>query len=616
MVKDIFVRLYPADKIVQVEPGTSLRSLVDSVSIDLRLPCGGKGRCGKCKVVFEEGAPSPTPTELDALTDTELKQGYRLGCMSILSEDAVVHMPSNGRAARILTSGIARDIPLEPCITKKHLDLQKPSVSDLRSDVRRIFDALSIDGNHSSMNLYTLRQLNNELRQSEFNVTAVLADNIPIAFEQGDTTAECYGVALDIGTTTLAAYLLDLKTGKQLSIAAAINPQTRVGDDVISRISYCTQNADGLDRLKTSIADEFNALLKSLTQSAEVSADRIYELVVVGNTCMTHLFLGIDPSSLAQAPYVPTISQSLAVSAEELGIKINPCGRVYILPNIAGYVGADTVGVILSTGMYEDDRITLAVDIGTNGEIVLGSRKRMVTCSTAAGPAFEGAHIKHGMRAAPGAVDSAWIDENGIAFSTVGGEKPSGICGSGLLDVIMCFTKAGIIDAGGRIVDSAEIPEDFAHLRGRVQAGEHGNEFVLVPEEETSIDGPIVIVQRDVREVQLAKGAIAAGIYTLMDRLGIGIENIDRVVLAGAFGNYIRKESAIGCGMLPPVPVTKVHSIGNAAGEGAKLSLVSASARKDVDRIASTVEYVELTTDFGFQERFADALMFSSGSEM
>jgi len=606
----ITIEFRPAGKIVRVERDVPLPRAAEIAGISLGMPCGGKGRCGKCKVIFEQGAPDPTPTEQDRLTETELIQGYRLGCQAAICENAVVYVPDGILGAKILTVGTARKVPLRPAITKKHVRVAEPSVDDLRSDLTRVLDALGVEHGRVTVGLSALRGLGRDIRQAGFDVTGVFAGGSPIAFEPGDTAAECFGVAFDIGTTTLAGYLLDLNSGDQVSVAAAMNPQAQIGDDVISRISYVMREPSGLDRLRSSVVGQLNKLLKTLCDGAGIPRDRIYEAAVVGNTCMMHLFLGVDPSHLAVAPYVPVLTHSVCANAGELGVEINEFGRVYVLPGIAGYVGADTVGVVLAAGCHEDDQLTLAVDIGTNGEIVLGSKGRMLACSTAAGPAFEGAHIKHGMRAASGAVDAVWFDDGGIQFSTIGGVKAAGICGSGLLDAIICLVKAGIVEPSGRIVDADEVPKDYSHLCSRLRVGEQGNEFILAAAEESSIGKPIVITQRDIREVQLAKGAIAAGIQTLMDRLDVRPGDLDRIVLAGAFGNYVRKESAIQAGMIPNVPLAKVHSVGNAAGEGAKLALISLRAREDADRIAESVEYVELTTDSGFQERFADALTF------
>ena len=606
----VTIEFHPAEKTLRVEKGASLLQAAQAAGIDLGVPCGGKGRCGKCKIIFEEGAPAPTPTEQDRLTETELSQGYRLGCQTAVFEDAVIYVPDGVQGAKILTVGTVRDIEPRAAITKQHAQIPEPTVDDLRSDLDRVLDTFGIGREQAAPSLSALRRLAGDIRLAEFGVTGVFAHGRPIAFEPGDTSTECFGVALDVGTTTLAAYLLDLNTGNQLSVAAAMNPQVRVGDDVVSRISYVMQEPGGLEKLRSSVIEELNGLVAVLSEGAGVSRERIYEVSVVGNTCMTHLLLGVDPRHLAAAPYVPTVSQSLYLSARELGIEINEAGRVHILPSIAGYVGADTVGVVLATGSHESQQLTLAVDIGTNGEIVLGSKGRMLACSTAAGPAFEGAHIKHGMRAGPGAIDAAWMDEGRIGFSTIGGAKAAGICGSGLLDAIICLLQAGIVEVGGRIVDADEVPEEYGGLRGRLQVGQRGNEFVLAAAGESAGDSPVVITQHDVREVQLAKGAIAAGIETLMERLDVRPEDLERVILAGAFGNYVRKESAIRAGLIPNVAPARVHSVGNAAGEGAKLALISLDARQDADRIADSVEYVELTTDPGFQERFTDALVF------
>ena len=597
----------PSGKVIQVKQGTPLREAAETAGINLRFPCGGKGLCGKCKVIFEQGAPPVSPTEDDRLTETELTQGYRLGCQTSVCEDSLIYIPDSVQGAKILTVGTAREVPLNPGITKKHAAVKEPARDDLRSDLTRLMDASDVE--NADIELPVLQRLGKDIRSANFDVTGVFSVGRLIGIEAGDTASECFGIALDIGTTTLAAYLLDLTTGKQVSVAAAMNPQAEVGDDVISRINYVMQEADGLKRLQELVIGEFNRLIGILADGAGVSRERIYEVTIAGNTCMTHLFLGIDPTNLAIAPYVPVINDSVSVRARELGIGISEFGRVHVLPNIAGYVGADTVGVILATDFYEQEKLTLAVDIGTNGEIVLGSERRMLACSTAAGPAFEGAHIMHGMRAAPGAIDAVWFENGDIRYSTIAGEKARGICGSGLLDAIICLIKAGIVEASGRIVDAGELQGEYAHLGDRIQLGERGNEFILASAED-SIGEPVVISQRDVREVQLAKGAIAAGIQTLMEKLDVGSDDLDRIVLAGAFGNYLSKESAIQAGMLPNVPLSKVHSVGNAAGEGAKLALISLDARRDADEIAESIEYVELTTDPGFQERFADALMF------
>jgi uncharacterized 2Fe-2S/4Fe-4S cluster protein (DUF4445 family) len=405
------------------------------------MPCGAKGKCGKCKVLFHKGAPDPTPSELSALTESELAQGYRLGCQVVLDRDAVVYLRDHGRKPgdRILTTGVTRQVPLCPLITKRFAEVPEPTTEDLRSDVDRVLDSLDVARDESATGLAQVRRMGSVLRESEYKVTGVFAGTDLISLEAGDTTSDCCGVAFDIGTTTLAGYLLDLNTGAQLAVAAAVNPQTRVGEDVISRISHTMQEADGLRHLQSLVVTEMNRLVRKLARQANVSRDRVYEAVIVGNTCMTHLLLRVDPRHLAMAPYVPAFSRSVTLDAAAIGLGISRLGRAHVLPNIAGYVGADTVGAVLATAAHESDSTVLIVDIGTNGEIVLGSRERMLACSTAAGPAFEGAHIKQGMRAAPGAIDAVWMEDGDIRFSTVSNGRPVGICGSGLLDAVVCL---------------------------------------------------------------------------------------------------------------------------------------------------------------------------------
>ncbi len=389
-----------------------------------------------------------------------------------------------------------------------------------------------------------------------------------------------------------------------------MNPQARVGEDVISRINYSMRQSRGLARLRGDIVSEINRMIGTLLQRASVPRSRLYEIVVVGNTCMGHLFLGVDPQYLAISPYVPTVGGSVSLEAHESRLKMSQFGRVHLLPGIAGFVGADAVGVILATGLYQAERPVLAVDIGTNGEIILGWKGRIMACSTAAGPAFEGVHIKHGMRAAAGAIDAVWLEDGVVQFSTVDNRPARGICGSGLIDAVVCMCQAGIVEPSGRIVDADEVPKADNGLRERVVKGAGGNEFVLATVEQSANRAPVTIAQRDVRELQLAKGAIAAGVRTLMEVAEINKSDLDSVVLAGAFGNYVRKEGALAVGLVPDIPLERIRSVGNAAGEGAKLALISMDMRCEADKIARCVEYIELTADAGFQDRFAQELVF------
>jgi uncharacterized 2Fe-2S/4Fe-4S cluster protein (DUF4445 family) len=563
-------------------------------------------------VLFETGAPDPTPDETALLTEAEIAEGYRLGCQTALTNDAVLHL-SNGngvQSSRILATGHSREAVLSPTAEKRFAKVPEPSTSDQRSDLVRVMESLGCDGQRAGMPLRLLRNLGRDIRRAGFGVTGVFSSGQLIGIEPGDTTDAVYGAAFDIGTTTIAGYLIDLNSGRQVSVASAMNPQAMIGDDVISRINYTMQERNGLVRLQKEVVGEINRMLDSLLKSAGVKRSLVYEVAIVGNTCMSHLFLGIDPRHLAVSPYVPTVSRSLQLDARDPGLRISRFGKVHVLPNIAGFVGGDTVGVVLATGLHYSASPVLAVDIGTNGEIVLGWKERMLACSTAAGPAFEGAHIKHGMRAAPGAIDQVSFEDGEIRCGTVGNARAVGICGSGLLDAVVCLCQAGIVECNGRIVDACELPADSAHLRDMVTEGERGNDYVLVPAAESGTGEPILVTQRDVREVQLAKGAIATGIRTLMEYAGIAEEDLESIVLAGAFGNYMRKESAVAAGLIPSISLDKIRSVGNAAGEGAKLALISTDMRLEADEIARSVEYIELTTHPGFQDRFSEELMF------
>jgi uncharacterized 2Fe-2S/4Fe-4S cluster protein (DUF4445 family) len=389
-----------------------------------------------------------------------------------------------------------------------------------------------------------------------------------------------------------------------------LNPQTRYGDDVVSRIQFSTQDERGLQILQGEIVAALNKIIGDTTRAAGVLPENIYGMTVVGNTTMHHLFLGISPAALARSPYVPAATASLCLSAAELGIAIHPEAHVWVLPNIAGWVGADTVGVILATDLPNHEEIALAIDIGTNGEMALGSRKRLIACSTAAGPAFEGAHLSCGMRAADGAIDAVSIDGD-VHWHAIGEGAPRGICGSGLVDLIAEMLRSGVIDSTGMMVASDALrTQGQAGLAERVTQEGRQREFSLVGPAEGAGGYPIRVTQRDVRELQLAKGAIRAGIEILMKELGIGPEDVRRVYLAGAFGNYIRPASALAIGLIPRFPNAETIPVGNAAGSGARMALLSTSARERASRIPTQVEYLELSGRPDFQEEFAAALLF------
>jgi uncharacterized 2Fe-2S/4Fe-4S cluster protein (DUF4445 family) len=449
------------------------------------------------------------------------------------------------------------------------------------------------------------------LRNNGYAVTATICANRLLSIEPGDTSGDLYGIAFDIGTTTIAGSLLDLKSARVIAVAAATNPQNIYGADVISRITHASREQDGLKQLQDKALEAVNTIINNLLRQSKINRERVYEIVAVGNTTMSHLFMGIDPTYLAPAPFIPAYSRALEVEASELNVSINPAGRVTFLPNIAGYVGSDTVGVILATNMDQGSDTCAAIDIGTNGELVLAANGRLMACSTAAGPAFEGAQIKQGMRAAAGAVEAVSHVNGSIELSTIDNAPACGICGSGLIDAAAALLDAGLIEPSGRFVNPEENPEKIpSSFKDRFRRRKNGLEFILVPEKDSASGEDIVLTQGDLRELQLAKGAIYAGLMILLKEAGITEKDLDRVLLAGAFGNYVRKESALTIGLLPQLPPDKIIAVGNAAGDGSKMALASKSVRERAFNLTQKVEHVELSTRPDFQDIFINALAF------
>jgi len=605
---------YPVAKEIDVPAGTPLKEAMEMAGLDFDLPCGGQGKCGKCRVKVLDGVLPPTNADKEHLDDEEIDNGFRLACATIVEGDMAVELPLSGvKGHKILVETAAKSIQLEPHLRKFYLHVPRPTLDDQRPDWERLQAALAAENDTvNRISLSALRLLPDTLRAEGFACTVVAAGDQVIGIEQGDTTARMLGIAFDIGTTTVVGYLLDLLTGKELAVVSAMNPQTRYGADVISRITFASQEDDGLDRLHKAIITVIDELIGEAAAEAGCSREDVYAITVVGNSCMHHLFLGLNPEHIALSPYVPVIGAGHIVAARELGIRMNEAGQVYVLPNIAGFVGADTVGVILATEMDASEEIQLAIDIGTNGEIVLGTKDRLVSCSAAAGPAFEGAQISCGMRGTTGAIDHVEFGDS-FVYTTIGDVKPEGICGSGLIDAIAGMLTTGLISPNGRILT----PENVAGTPAERFADrlvEHNGKraFLLVSAEESASGKPLFITQQDVRELQLAKGAIATGVQVLLDKYGITPNDVSQVLLAGAFGNYLDQHSACTIGLIPPVLEDRVKPVGNAAGAGAVTALLSSSEYRRANRITASVEYVELGSYPNFVELFSAALSFPS----
>jgi len=606
----IKVTFEPEGKAAYLLPGSIILEAAARAGIIIETPCGGRGTCGKCRVVVRDGCSAPTETERRLLEAEELARGLRLACQTKLLGETVVTVPEGSRffEQRILTAGVGGATRLCPAVVKRAARVPEPTLEDQRADADRVLEALGVR-DELRLDLGAARQLSESLRAESYHLTAVCHGGEVVAFEPGDTSGRCFGAAFDVGTTTVVGSLLDLTSGRQVAIASRTNPQVAYGDDVVARITHASEG-DGLEELQAKIVECINDILGELTARAGIPADAIYEATAAGNTTMNHLLLGLDPSHIARIPFPAVLRQGMVTPAADVGIAIHPRGRLYTMPNVAGFVGGDTVGMILAANLLEREHPTLAVDIGTNGEMVLGGRERLVGCSTAAGPAFEGARIQFGMRAAEGAIEQVRFRDD-VETSVIGNVPPRGLCGSALIDAVAELLRAGILEPSGRLRGPDDLrPEVPEAIRRRVVPGEQGRDFILAHEAETSIDGPILLTQRDIREVQLAKGAIRAGIEILKAELGVDDEATDAVLLAGAFGNFIRRRNALRIGLLPPIEHERIHFVGNAALVGAKMVLACTDYRAEAEAISRQTEYLELGAMPSFQTEFANAMLF------
>ncbi len=607
------VTFAPEGKTVYVLEGTTIYEALGEAGIIIKSECGGSGVCGSCKVKVTHGDYEQTGSER-FIPEEEVKDGTVLACCTKITGNMVVEIPLSSRLfeQKILTEGLERKLRLSPNIRKLYLKLNQPTLEDQRSDLDRIWDAIRKTSENPKISVDVLRRLPDKLRKGDFGTTVVLDEEEIIGIETGDKSDKNYGVAFDIGTTTVVGYLLDLNTGEQLAVASRTNPQTIYGDDVISRIHYASINKDGLFELHKRIVSCINEIIVELAHVANIEKKYIYEIATTGNTTMNHLFLRLNPKYLALNPYVGVFRSNIETRALNLGVHINRYGKVYSMPNIAGFVGGDTVAVILVSEMHKSSDLKFAIDIGTNGELIMGNRERLIACSTAAGPAFEGARITFGMRASDGAIEKVLIDNNDMEINTIGNTKPIGLCGTALIDSIAELRKAGVINTNGKLLNREELPSkipDF--IRKRIISNKKlASSFILVPGSRSKTGEDILLTQKDIRETQLAKGAIYAGYRIMKKILGIKDEDINEVLLAGAFGNYIRREQAKWIGLLPDIPTKKIRFIGNAAGSGAKMVLVAKELREEACEISKNTEYIELAVQKDFQKEFTNAMFF------
>jgi uncharacterized 2Fe-2S/4Fe-4S cluster protein (DUF4445 family) len=590
----------PLGRRLRVGRGVSILTAAQQAGVGLVSICGGKGTCGRCKVQVLEGQVSPlSETEAKKLTTDEIARGYRLACQVEILSDLKVHIPPQSLTAaqRTQVEGQELTVPIVPVVVGCDVRLPPPTRKDIRSDLDRVGDHLieTLGLSDLTVDFTVLRQLSTHLREWEWSGTVGVRGREVVSFNP--LGRKPLGLAVDLGTTKLAGYLVDLETGQTLAMAGAMNPQIAYGEDVMARIAYAMQGEEQAATLREAVVGAVNDLARNLCTQSSHHPEEIVEAVVVGNTAMHHLFLGLPVRQLGLAPYLPALTDALELKAREVGLEIAPGGYVHLLPIIAGFVGADHVAMILSTEIYEAEGTVLGLDIGTNTEVVLRANGRLISCSTASGPAFEGAHIKDGMRAAEGAIERLRIVASGVEYQTIGDAPPVGLCGSGVLDAVAQLRQLGVVDERGSMGDHP-----------RVRRTEHGPEFVLVAAGEDGNGRDVVLTRGDVGEIQLAKGAIRAGINILLDEAGLSERDIDEVIIAGAFGTYIDVSSAIVIGMFPPLPLERFRQVGNAAGMGARLALISKQQRAKTAEIARRVEYIELTNDSRFVDEFAKAM--------
>jgi uncharacterized 2Fe-2S/4Fe-4S cluster protein (DUF4445 family) len=610
MSHQVRVTFEPQGRAVHVLAGTTVVEAATLAGLALDIPCGGAGICGKCRVQITSGAPKAGPGDKKFFSEAEIAAGWRLGCQTALDQDAVVSVPQSSMfsiQAQILAEAHKNSGQVLPAVRKVYVELPPPSLEDDHADLRRLEQVIG----KVKIDLPMLRKAPGVFRQSSFKVTAVLTDHHLIGIEPGDTSSHCYGAAFDIGTTTLVGSLLDLQTGGELALVSGLNPQVRFGDDVLSRIQHACGGGDKLNELRDVIITALNEMIARLCAEARVDATHIYEATLAGNTTMEHLLAGVDVAQLGQVPFAPCWARGLMVGAEELGLKIAPNGAAYLFPIIGGFVGGDTSAGILATRIGKMAGPILMVDIGTNGEIVLSHEGRTWAASTAAGPAFEGARISCGMRATNGAIEKVVINEE-IETGVIGGCQATGLCGSGLIDLVAELLRLGVITPEGRLLPADELPSSLSeNLKRRVKLDSTGQVKFIVCGGDSSDAPEVSLGYRDVRELQLACAAIRAGIRILLKQAGLEATDLRRVLVAGGFGSYIRRDNARRIGLLPvEVSPSKIGYVGNASLQGARCALVSTEARKELEEAAAQVVHVELSCNMDFQAEFAEAMIF------
>ena len=590
------------ERIIYANKNDNLLKILRENNVEVNNNCGAKGKCGKCKVkILNEEYLKFTKSDEVHLSKDELDKGIRLSCMINIEDDIEIELINSKDDIQVLTDLYDNNTSLDIDIKKIYLELETPSLMDQRDDVKRVKDSLNMKDLY--IDKKTLGSISNILEKNNYKVTVTTYNNKLLHIQGNNREKYKYGIALDLGTTTLALYLLDLNEGRIISVLSKVNAQRSYGSDVISRINYTMENKNGLEELNKCVINQINEMIDEISKINNINKDEIYNIVVVGNTTMIHMLMKVPCKNIAIAPFIPSFTEKYECGALDIGINVN--GIISLPPSISAYVGSDISAGILSSNMSKNDKYSLLLDIGTNGEIALGNKDRILTCATAAGPAFEGANIKYGVGGIKGAISSIDLSKDKI-YETINDETPCGICGSAVLDITSELLKYEIIDETGRMIDYDEVENEY--LRKRLNKDKSIKEFIIFQDD----DKKISFTQKDIREVQLAKASIYAGIEVLLNESNLTYDDIENVYIGGGFGNFMNVESAVNIGMIPESFKNKIKSIGNCAGKGAIDFLISEENKKEIVKIVDKCEYIELSKSKSFQEFYIDSISFES----
>lgn len=612
----VWLNVLPDDLWLKVRQGETVWGALKREGVELESDCGGLGKCGKCKVRVLSSIGPPSKEEEELLDEEELKQGIRLACRTEVDKDFVIHTEETDFEAeyfQILKTGHRPFFHTQPLINKRLITLPPDLLDEGISEMDRIKMVMVPEYQDLVAPIHCLRTLPERLDATDYHGAAVLHENSLLAWQDWEEVDCHFGLVYDLGTSTLVGKLISLIDGSEVAVVSCLNSQMKYGSNVISRLKYLQDHANGLERFHNLLINDLNRITTRLLKAANLQPNDVFIAVAAGNTTMQHFLLTLDPSGIAEAPFSPVLTDGLIVGAAAVGLELHPEALCYVMPTKSGYIGGDLISVILTSGAWEqEDEIILGLDLGTNGEIFLGNHKRLLTCSAAAGPALEGATISHGMIAKAGAIEGVSVEADNVSYQIIGNIKPKGVCGSGLVDLVAVLLHCGYINHEGLLRPPRKNRIESLDSKMIKRAGVY--EFLIASAEESYSSRPMYLTQKDIRELQLAKAAVAAGIQILMNDMGIVTEDIKHVYLAGALGNYVDPLSAIRTGLIPRFNPEIVTSLGNAASTGASMALLSKNYWRMANELSDFIEHVELSSRLDFNEFFVENMDFPKGN--